>query len=419
MASTVGLADEGPTGGLSATQRFAVRVLGVAPDEIVAVGAPLPALPFLLAAHALARDLPAAALSAPASNRHDGGAAFLPSLDRSPTLIPFDGLFALPAGSALPVPLVVRCTSPGMGDRLLEILCRRADLAAASKYLEYLKGDGATARNPYRGLVCEVRPDRTQMRSAIRLEPVELPPLDRTQLVLPDEVWEAVDENVHQMFKLAPVLQAADLGARRGLLIAGPPGVGKSALCRTVAKEVAGAVTVFIADMTVARHELEDLYKEAARAAPALVVLEELDGIASDRRGGGMTSELSQFLAATDGITSPDEVIVTMATTNAPESLDAAALRAARFDRIVRLGLPDTAGREATLRRYLRHVPTIAAIDLHAVAAATPGASGSELRELVRLAVLRHGTQLTTAELVAIAHQATNWRRPPTSGSYL
>jgi len=161
-------------------------------------------------------------------------------------------------------------------------------------------------------------------------------------------------------------------------MVAGPPGVGKSALCRIVAREVAGEVTVLIADMSVARHDLEDLYKQAARAAPTLVILEELDGIAGDRRGAGLSTELSQFLAAIDGIATPDELVVTLATTNAPELLDAAAVRTARFDRIVRLGLPDLRGRAKTLDRYLRGFATSEPIDTRAVARATTDASGAD-----------------------------------------
>ena len=90
-------------------------------------------------------------------------------------LIPLDGLFALPAGTAAHIPLVIRCTSPGMGDRVLEVLCRRGDVAIASAYLSFLHNEGAVQRHPYRGFVCEVHPDRSQMRTAIRFEPVGLP----------------------------------------------------------------------------------------------------------------------------------------------------------------------------------------------------------------------------------------------------
>src|SRR5437763_7421923 len=400
-------------------QEFASHILGVPPDEIVAVGTPLSALPFLIATHALSHDLPGDTSTAPASRRHEAAAAYLPPVEGTDRLIPLDGLFALPAGTAADVPLVIRCTSPGMGDRVLEVLCRRGDVAIASAYLSFLHNEGAAQRHPYRGLVCEVHPDRSQMRTAIRFEPVELPDVGRDDLVLEQEVWDAVDENVHGMFRSASLLRAAELGARRGLLVAGPPGVGKSALCRIVAREVSGKATVLIADMSVARHDLEDLYKEAARASPTLVVLEELDSIAGDRRGGGLSTELSQFLAAIDGIATPDEVIVTLATTNAPELLDAAALRTARFDRIVRLGLPDLRGRTKTLDRYLRGVAGDEPIDTRAVAGATPDASGAGLRELVRLAVLRNGPNITTKVLLELAHETAAWRRPPTGSSYL
>src|SRR5437764_1622810 len=202
-------------------QEFASHILGVPPDEIVAVGTRLSPLPFLIATHALSHDLPGDTSTAPASPRHEAAAAYLPPLEGTDRLIPYDGLFVLPAGTAADVPLVIRCTSPGLGDRVLEVLCRRGDLAIASAYLSFLHHEGAVQRHPYRGLVCEVHPDRSQMRTAIRFEPVELAGAARGDLVVDQDVWDAVDENVHGMFRSASVLKAADLGVRRGLLIAG------------------------------------------------------------------------------------------------------------------------------------------------------------------------------------------------------
>src|SRR3954452_6082320 len=100
----------------SAAQEFASRALGVPPDEILAVGSPLSALPYLVAAHALSFDLPEGTVAAPASTRHEAAAAYLPPLASTGRLIPLDGLFVLPAGTAADVPLVIRCTSPGLGD---------------------------------------------------------------------------------------------------------------------------------------------------------------------------------------------------------------------------------------------------------------------------------------------------------------
>src|SRR5436190_20426316 len=124
-------------------QEFASHILGVPPDEIVAVGAPVSARPFLIATHALSHDLPGDTATAPASTRHEAAAAYLPPLEATDRLLPYDGLFALPAGTAADVPFVIRCTSPGLGDRVLEVLCRRGDAAAASAYLSFLRNDGA------------------------------------------------------------------------------------------------------------------------------------------------------------------------------------------------------------------------------------------------------------------------------------
>jgi SpoVK/Ycf46/Vps4 family AAA+-type ATPase len=83
--------------------------------------------------------------------------------------------------------------------------------------------------------------------------------------------------------------------------------------------------------------------------------------------------------------------VVTVATTNDPASIDAAAKRAARFDRVVDVPPPDAAGRAAILTRYLRRLP--GSVDATRVAAATDGATAADLRELVTLAVLHSSRQ--------------------------
>jgi ATP-dependent 26S proteasome regulatory subunit len=95
--------------------------------------------------------------------------------------------------------------------------------------------------------------------------------------------------------------------------------------------------------------------------------------------------------------------IVTIATTNDVKALDDAAVRAARFDRIIEIPLPDAGLRASILRRYLGTLGD--AIEVNAVATATDGASGAALRELVRRAVLVDGDGFTTATLLRLARE--------------
>jgi cell division protease FtsH len=105
---------------------------------------------------------------------------------------------------------------------------------------------------------------------------------------------------------------------------------------------------------------------------------------------------------------------VTVATTNDIKALDDAAVRAARFDRIIEIPLPDAGLRASILTRYLGSLAS--GIDVRAVAAATDGASGAVLRELVRRAVLVEGDAFTTATLLRVARDGLG---ATTTGQYL
>ena len=107
--------------------------------------------------------------------------------------------------------------------------------------------------------------------------------------------------------------------------------------------------------------------------------------------------------------------MLTVATTNVTEALDPALLRPGRFDAVIEIGPPDAAGRCAILRRYLS---PIADLDPAPVAALTEGASGADLREIVRRAVLERGAALTLADLLDVARSG-RWKPDVPTGQYL
>jgi cell division protease FtsH len=193
------------------------------------------------------------------------------------------------------------------------------------------------------------------------------------------------------------------LGGRipKGVLLVGPPGTGKTLLARAVAGEadvpfffLSGSefVEMFVG---VGAARVRDLFEQAKEKAPCIIFIDELDAIGKSRAGGqglmGGHDEreqtLNQILAEMDGFDSSKGVII-MAATNRPEVLDAALLRAGRFDRQVVVDRPDVKGREAILKVHARNVQLAPEVDLRVLAARTPGMAGADLANLINEAAL-------------------------------
>jgi hypothetical protein len=303
-------------------------------------------------------------------------------------------------------PMVVRVFMQNGYQAYLDVHSAKHAEAEAKAYRQQLIDKAYEIDNPFRGLTL-----KAIAGTGIDFEVLNDFRERRAEVVLPERVWREVDENVQGLFKRIALLERAELGTNRGILLVGPPGTGKTALCRVVAAELAGNVTVIICNAGVAHGWLRSLYAEVAHLTPAVVIIEDLDLIVGDREEGSTNKgALAEFLNVLDGLMTEHSGVATIATTNDPRTIDAAAKRSARFDRIVDVPLPDADARGRILSVYLRKIRAAKGggnrewkDGIASVAAVTDGATGADLRELVRRGVLRHGERLSTRQLVTLA----------------
>lgn len=192
--------------------------------------------------------------------------------------------------------------------------------------------------------------------------------------------------------------QAVGAKMPSGVLLVGPPGTGKTML----AKAVAGEANVSFFSMSGSEFvemfagagaaKVRDLFKQAKEKAPCIVFIDEIDAIGK-KRGQAIGNDereqtLNQLLTEMDGFEGNNGVMI-LAASNQPESLDPALLRPGRFDRQVRVELPDLKGREDILKVHASKVQHDDSIDYNKIARMASGASGAELANIVNEAALR------------------------------
>ncbi len=229
--------------------------------------------------------------------------------------------------------------------------------------------------------------------SALREVYVERPNIRWEEVGGLGEVKRDIREAVELPLKKPEVFEQMGIRPIKGILLYGPPGTGKTMLAKAAATESeANFISIngpAILSKWVGESEktLRELFRKARQAAPSVIFIDELDSVAP-RRGGGTEGNIvtervvDTLLTEMDGLRSLKNVVV-IAATNRPDILDAALLRAGRFDKMIEIPVPDRAARYEILKIHTKKMP-LERMDLKEMAEGTEGFTGADLENLAR-----------------------------------
>ena len=279
--------------------------------------------------------------------------------------------------------VMLRSVDRGDGESLgLEVMARRRE--QAEEVLAELRTE-MDARNVYRGRILELASRYFHDDERAPLTVRTLPEISREQIVLPDGVLERVERQAFGIARHAERLRASGRHLRRGVLLYGPPGVGKTLTVMYLASQLRDRTVVLLTGQSFGT--VGPSVDLATALQPAMVVLEDADLVALDREFGETNALLFQLLNAMDGLDEDHDVIFVL-TSNRAELLEPAlAARPGRIDQAVELPLPDVDGRRRLVALYGEGLD-LALEDQDRLIADLDGTSPAFIRELLRRAAL-------------------------------
>lgn len=292
--------------------------------------------------------------------------------------------------------------TPGFVGADLEALCREAAMNALRRVLPHI--DYQRGYIPYETLV-SLSITMTDFQSALReVEPsitrevyVEVSETSWDDIGGLEQTKNTLTESVEWPLRYPEVYANARVEPPRGILLAGPPGSGKTLIARALANQCEASFISIkgpeLLSKWVGESEkgIREVFRRAKQAAPCIVFFDELDALAP-RRGGGNDGNvgdrvIAQLLTEMDGIEGREGVIV-LAATNRPELIDPALLRPGRFDLVVELHYPDEAERQSIFAVHLHGRPIAPEVTIEELARLTAGRSGADIEAICRLASL-------------------------------
>ena len=210
------------------------------------------------------------------------------------------------------------------------------------------------------------------------------------------EIIQKVREMVELPLKHPELFEKLGIDPPKGVLMHGPPGVGKTLIARAVANESQAHFITLNGPEIMSKYygeseqRLRTIFREAQEKAPTIIFIDEIDAISPKRdetAGEVERRVVAQMLSSMDGITSRGQVIV-IAATNRPNAIDPALRRPGRFDREIEIGVPSADGRYEILQIHTRGMPLSDDVMLREIADSTHGMVGADLMALAREAAM-------------------------------
>jgi transitional endoplasmic reticulum ATPase len=240
--------------------------------------------------------------------------------------------------------------------------------------------------------------------SAMREVMVEAPQVRWDDVGGLDAARDRLREGVELPLKHPEAFRRLGIRPAKGFLLYGPPGTGKTLLAKAAAREAeANFIATKSSDLLSkwygeSEQQIARLFNRARQVAPTIIFIDELDSLVPARGGGLGEPQVTErvvntILSEMDGLEELQNVVV-IGATNRPTLIDPALLRPGRFDELIYVGVPDTAGRRRILAIHTANMPLDDDVDLEKMAQRTDRFTGADLEDLVRragLTALRRG----------------------------
>jgi len=297
----------------------------------------------------------------------------------------------------------------------LAALCREAAMKTLRRYLPSIDLEKPIPQSLLNTMVV------TEEDFYEALKEIEPSSLREVSIDVPNVKWEDIGgleeakrdikESIEMPIKNPEIFKELGIEPVKGILLYGPPGTGKTMIAKAIATE-SGANFVSIKGPEIlskwmgdSEKAIRQLFKKAKQASPSIIFIDEIDSIASKRRGDSnegraMDSIVNQILTSMDGIENMENVFV-LAATNRPDIIDESLLRNGRFDKLIYIPPPDKKSRIEILKLHTSKMHLANDVSIEGLADQTENYVGADIKSLCREAALvafRNGAQKVSME---------------------